>query len=253
MKQIFVLGGIVEARQLCERLCGAFAVTLSVATAYGAELAADGGFRVLCGKRDAAGFTELFRKERTDLAVDCSHPFAEAASREFAAACKAAEVPLFCYRREETLCGDDVVKVYSFTEAAEAAKRLSQGKTVFFAAGVNHLPELLQVLPAEQVAVRALDRTESLERLKSLGIPEENVVAKQGPFSEEENAADFAGHHTGVLITKDSGIAGGTTQKLKAAKRLGIPAVMVSPPPPAGGQVFRSIETLYREIAAYFC
>ena len=82
MKRIFVLGGILEARQLCERLSGSFAVTLSVATAYGAALAEGSGFRVLCGKQDAAGFAALFESEQTDLAVDCSHPFAEAASRE---------------------------------------------------------------------------------------------------------------------------------------------------------------------------
>lgn len=249
MKRIFVLGGILEARQLCERLSGSFAVTLSVATAYGAALAEGSGFRVLCGKQDAAGFAALFESEQTDLAVDCSHPFAEAASREFAAACEAAKVPLLCYRREETPCGSMVVRVQSFAEAAKAADRLSSGKTVFFAAGVNHLPELLEVIPAERVTVRALDRPESLESLRKFGIPAENMLAKQGPFSEEENAADFAGHHAGVVITKDSGAAGGTAQKLCAAERLGIPVVMVCPPP-AVGRVLRSADALYQEILA---
>lgn len=247
MKKIFVLGGILEARQLCERLCDTFAVTLSVATAYGAEVAKGSGFRVLCGKRDSAGFAELFRAVQTDLAVDCSHSFAEAASRAFAAACEAEGVPLLCYRREETPCCGDVVKVHSFAEAAEAAERLSRGKTVFFAAGINHLPELLRVTPAEQMAVRVLDRPESIERCRVLGIPTENIIAKQGPFSEEENAADFANYHAGVVITKDSGAVGGTAEKLRAARRLGIPAVMVCPPQVAG-RVFRSVEALYQEI-----
>ncbi len=44
-----------------------------------------------------------------------------------------------------------------------------------------------------------------------------------------------------VLVTKDGGKAGGTAEKLEAARRLGVTVVMIRRPPEEEGRTFQEI------------
>lgn len=61
---VLVIGGISEAKVLCERLSEKYETTLSVATEYGAEFAKNGRYRVVCGKKSAEDFQRLLRSDR---------------------------------------------------------------------------------------------------------------------------------------------------------------------------------------------
>ena len=97
-----VIGGISEAKALCERLSEKYETTLSVATEYGAELVKGGSYRVVYGKKSAEDFQQLLGSERFSLVIDCSHPFAENVSREIETACKAVNIPILRYKRKST-------------------------------------------------------------------------------------------------------------------------------------------------------
>ena len=228
---ILVIGGISEARILCKRLSETYQVTLSMATEYGAELAADSRYTILCGNKDAEDFRQLLQDGRYKLAIDCSHPFAENVSREIAAACEQTGTPLLRYRRKEvSYPGQHIVRVFSFQEAVEKAKELCGDKKVFLSTGSNHLADFAAAISPEQLVARVLDRPASLEICKANGVPDVQVIAKCGPFSKEENLADFSRYPVGVVVSKDSGAAGGTAEKIEAAEELGISTVLICSP-----------------------
>ena len=56
------------------------------------------------------------------------------------------------------------------------------------------------------------------------------IVALQGPFSEELNIALYRQYGAEVVVTKNSGEIGGTDTKLTAARKLGLPVVMIDRP-----------------------
>ena len=64
-----------------------------------------------------------------------------------------------------------------------------------------------------------------------MGYSPPDLVAMQGPFSEEVNLALWRHFGVDVVVTKESGPAGGLGEKLSAASRLGIPVVMIKRPP----------------------
>jgi len=79
---------------------------------------------------------------------------------------------------------------------------------------------------------------------REAGITPEHVVTGRGPFSVEENRALLRQLKIGVLVTKDSGKAGGVPEKLEAAEAEHCRVVIIQRPEPAGGQVFGSVAEL---------
>ena len=69
------------------------------------------------------------------------------------------------------------------------------------------------------------------------------MVAHRGPFSLEDNLVVLRQREIGIVVTKDSGEAGGLPEKLEAARRCGCQVVVVGRPQPPQG-VFHSIEAL---------
>jgi len=61
-------------------------------------------------------------------------------------------------------------------------------------------------------------------------LPRHRVVVGRGPFAEADEAALIRRHRIDLLVSKNSGGAA-TYAKIAAARRLGIPAVLVRRPP----------------------
>ena len=243
---ILVIGGISEARELCARLAQREKVLLSVATAYGAKLASGKNFEIEIGRKNTADFLKLIQDRKVRLVIDCSHPFAEEVSRQIREAAAEAGVPLLCYRRKvPEYSYPRLIKVYQFSDAAKEAKRFCSTGKVFLATGSNHIAEFTKELSPDRIAVRVLDRQESADICLKSGIPQQQVITKRGPFTLSENLVDFNRFQADVLVTKESGSAGGTPEKIEAAEKLGIPVVLICPPSPPE-HAFDSVEILYR-------
>ena len=71
----------------------------------------------------------------------------------------------------------------------------------------------------------------------------------RGPFSLEENRRQIREFGIGVLVTKDSGHAGGTLEKLEAARSGGCRVVVVRRPVLAAVNVFSEIERMLEAMA----
>ena len=104
-------------------------------------------------------------------------------------------------------------------EAAEMA--FASGRPVLLTTGSRNLAPYAETARRTGVplAVRILDIPESLAACRAAGIPEGRVITGRGPFSVEENLAAIRRFGIGVIVTKESGRAGGIEAKLAAARQ----------------------------------
>ena len=68
-----------------------------------------------------------------------------------------------------------------------------------------------------------------------LGYRPERLICMQGPFSEGLNRAMFKAANAGILVTKNSGAAGGFPEKARAAESLGMVTAVLAKPYESGG------------------
>ena len=66
---------------------------------------------------------------------------------------------------------------------------------------------------------------------REAGLPGSHILGMQGPFSEEWNRLSIREWNIQVLVTKDSGKRGGFEEKLSAAQKEGIRALIIGRPP----------------------
>ena len=237
---ILLMGGTRDARALALALHTAFSRHMIVATAvsdYGAQLLREqGGCVVLQGAMDATALIKFIREKDVKVLVDATHPYAEQASVEARRAAQHAQIPYFRYERASANipAGDGVYYAPDFKSAATTAARL--GKNLFLTIGTRHLQEFLEALPAEKkVVARILPDESSIRTCRELGLSPAEIVALQGPISKDLNIALFSQYQAHVVVSKDSGVTGGTPEKIAAAKEMKIPVVLVRRPTGPGG------------------
>jgi precorrin-6A/cobalt-precorrin-6A reductase len=227
---ILLLGGTSDAREIARGLRADGAdVLVTVVTGYGAELAGE-DTAVRLGALDADALRELARS--AEVVVDATHPFAAVVSRMAIEVCAGLGVPYLRYERPASALSDDVYTVDTAEEAAQLAVRLAAGGTLFLTVGSKTLAPYVAAARAAgcPLLARVLPTAEVLQSMEALGLTPRDVLAMQGPTTRELEVALLRHAHAAVLVTKESGSAGGVLDKLAAAAAVGIPAVVVGRP-----------------------
>ncbi|MCL6478266.1 MAG: precorrin-6A reductase [Peptococcaceae bacterium] len=238
---ILVIGGTSEGRAIARELAALGAAALvSAATGYGSELAAGDGVPVVQGRLNHTELAGLMAANSVRVLVDASHPFAVEISANAVRACASTGVKYIrCARPfEEAPDSPLVEKVESFRDAARRACDL--GDTIFLATGSKTARIFYDPARREgkRVVIRVIPDPERIRDLLDMGFSPADVAALQGPFSEEMNVALLKHYRADVLVTKESGRAGGLDEKISAAVRLGIPVIIVRRPPEPAGAVW---------------
>lgn len=235
MAELVLFGGTTEGRRLARRLAaGGAAVLLCVATDYGASLLAPGGgLRLHCGRLDADGVAALLRREQPRLVVDATHPYAAAASANIRAACATLCLPCLRLRREASRSDG----CFCFSGLADMIAWLNERPGIVFSTlGAKEAAQLTALRGfAQRVWLRILPDPAGLGACLAAGFPAQHIVCMQGPFSVELNAALFAAARAEILLTKDSGAAGGCAEKLAAAAGRNMAVAMLQRPAQADG------------------
>jgi precorrin-6A/cobalt-precorrin-6A reductase len=220
---------------------------------YGRELADEPNLSVHTGSLDCAGLAELLQTRQITLVVDASHPYAVNVSQNAQRACQTAEVAYLRYERPRAAI-PDYDRLYVVADAAAAAKAAaSLGKTVFLTTGSRTL-SIFKNEPAlceHRLIARVLPETSVIKECIELGFMPRDIVAMQGPFSHELNAAMFRQSGADVIVTKNSGMIGGSDSKFTAAMELGLSIVMIDRPVIAYSSVavsFPEVLTFIKEV-----
>lgn len=230
MTEIVLFGGTSEGRELAALLKARnIPALICVATEYGESLLdAGGSVEVHRGRLDEGAMAALMARRGARLAIDATHPYADAVSRNIRAACESAGVEYLRVRRERA--AGDGYRTFDTVEALIAWLNAVDG-IVFSALGAKEAAALTAVAEFERrVWLRILPFEEGLAACRRAGFPAAHIICMQGPFSEELNIAMFRAAGAGILVTKESGAAGGFAQKLKAARACAMTVAVLKRP-----------------------
>ncbi|MCE5286761.1 MAG: precorrin-6A reductase [Pelosinus sp.] len=230
---ILVLAGTQDGRELAAYLTRhGFWVTVSVVSQYGKQLAEGENLTVEVGALDQEGLYQRIHAENITLVVDATHPYAVNVLRNAISASNKAGIHYLRYERVAVPL-PDYAKLYSvtgFTEAADTAAKL--GQTVFLTTGSRQLKTFTSApsLFNHRLVTRVLPDVVVIAQCLNLGLTPKDIIAMQGPFSHELNAALFKAYQADVIISKNSGTIGGSDTKITAAMELELPIVVIDRP-----------------------
>jgi len=231
MYKICIFAGTTEGRELVSFLSGqAVAVTACVATEYGETLLSPAdNVTVLAGRLDEEGMERLFAAEGFDLVVDATHPYADVVTGNIARACEKLPVERVRLLRGESAVSESAVTLPDM-DAAAAFLDGTEGN-ILLATGSKELGKFTSIRDfAGRVYARVLPLASSLEACREAGLPPSHIIAMQGPFSEEMNAAVLYMTGARFLVTKDGGDKGGFMEKAAAAEKAGARLVVIGRP-----------------------
>lgn len=227
---ILLIGGTSETAPLASGLAEAGYGVL-VSTATDTPLAIGDHPRILrrMGRLDAEGLFALGMEKGFRAIVDGAHPYAAAAHAAARDAARRLDIPCLTLRRPEILSpnvaaeSESMENPISFAadHAEAAARAFADGRPVLLTTGSGNLAPYAAEAGRTGVtlAVRVLDAPESLIACRAAGIPEDRIITGRGPFSLEDNLTAIRRFKIGVIVTKESGRAGGLEAKLAAARR----------------------------------
>jgi precorrin-6A/cobalt-precorrin-6A reductase len=231
--RLLILGGTAEAVELA-RACAARPGLEVISSLAGRTRAPDlppGEVRI-GGFGGAGGLARFLAERGIDRVIDATHPFAVQIGAHAEEACREAGVPRLRLLRPPWTPepGDHWIEV---GDLATAAQRLPElGRRVFLTVGQQDLG-----------AFAGLDLwflVRTIEPPGTLPLRHGQWLAGRGPFALEDELALLRAHAIEVVVTKASGGAA-TYAKLRAARQLGLPVLMVRRPPPRPGSAIDSI------------
>jgi precorrin-6Y C5,15-methyltransferase (decarboxylating) len=235
-----IFGGTTEGRLLAEH-CASCRVTahISVATEYGASLlpAAD-NIHIHHGRMDEKEMESFLLDINPDVCVDATHPYAVEVTKNIKSACQNTGIRYMRVQRQNNAGAvtdtenESNLSVSYAADIGKAAEFLSGTKgNIFITTGSKEL-EKYTVIPDYRARcfARVLPSAAVLENCEKLGFESKNIMAMQGPFSEELNRAMLRQCNASYMVTKQSGTQGGYQEKCEAALRERVNLVIVGKP-----------------------
>lgn len=244
---ILLLGGTSETAPVATRLAEAGRrVLVSTATDEPLKIGSLPNIERRSGPLNEAGLADLVRRKNVRAIVDCTHPYAVTVRATARNVAEQLTIPYFTFIRPTGVTPGEpgVHRAANHEEAARLA--FSFGRPVLLTTGANHLADYAAQSHETGVALvaRVLPRNESLQACQRAGIAEDGIISARGPFTVEENREQIRRYRIGVLVTKDSGEAGGVPAKLEAAGLERCAVVIVERPPLPASGAYGSVEDL---------
>ena len=238
MAKVLILGGTAEAAELAARLAGddrletvtSMAGLTRLPTAPSGKLRR-GGF----GGPD--GLTAVLRDDGYAALIDATHPFAAQIARHAAEAAARAGIPYVKLLRPpfERTAADRFVPVPDIVAAVAA---LPQNARVFVAAGRREAAAFAARSDL-WCLVRMIEPPTGGELL-----PRGEVILGRPPADPDAEVELLLQHRIGWIVSKDSGGQAGA--KIVAARRLGLPVVLVERPAPPPGTTLPDVAGVLR-------
>ena len=226
---ILVLGGTSDSIEVCNLLNKHNVdYTVSVTTAYGEELAKRCTQKVLLKKLTIDEMVSFIKENKVNKIIDTTHPYAVEVSTNAIKSSNITGVSYLRFERESLINQIDYDNKYIVEDIDEACKIANKiGENIFIGTGSKNLGIYKEKLKNKNLIPRVLPTSEVLINCESLGFNADNIIAMKGPFTEDMNISTYKQYNIDLVITKESGSAGGFLEKVNACKILNIPVIII--------------------------
>ncbi len=227
MMKIAVYSGTKEGKEMIDFLLQfPCFVTSFVATNYGKTLnEKTENLIVKCGRLDEAMLFQEFQKEKYDLVIDCTHPYADVVSKNVKNACQTACIKYIrCVRKGVETSGN------AFKNATEVAEFLSKTTgNILLTTGSKELSIYASHIDASRLFARVLPCSESILDAEKAQLISKNIFAIAPPFSVGLNQQLIEKCNAKYMVTKICGTNGGYEEKVQACENLGVELLEINP------------------------
>jgi precorrin-6A/cobalt-precorrin-6A reductase len=229
--RVLILGGTTEASGLAHLLAAdhRFETTLSLAGRTANPRAQPLRTRI-GGFGGADGLAAWLQQEAIEAVIDATHPYADQISSNAVTACKRLAIPLATLLRPawRPVPGDRWLTVANAEAATDALG--PEPRRVFLSLGRLELGAFA-ASPHHHYLARMIEPPEGIV------LPRETrLIFDRGPFDEQAETTLLTQEKIDVLVSKNSG-GTATYAKIAAARKLGIPVVMIARPHKSHGHV----------------
>lgn len=254
--KFLVFAGTTEGKAVIRMLAeNKFEVEAFVATEYGQEvleneLVSNEDIEIHHKRLNLEGMKDLFKAQtQSFVVVDATHPYAKEVTLNLKEAANECSAQYIRVLRKST--GSKLLENYSevhknliieFQNTNEvinwANKEENEFQKILLTTGSKDLQQYTEVSAYNQrIYVRILPDISSLQKAIELNYKKSNIICMQGPFSIAMNEELIKATKTDILITKDTGSAGGFEEKLNAALNLGIKVGIIRRPSDENGNL----------------
>jgi precorrin-6A/cobalt-precorrin-6A reductase len=243
---ILLLSGTGEGRVLGQRLRAVgipfvASVTTPEARALFAEV--DPPPEVLVTRFSDEALATLLRQRQIRAILDATHPFAHRISAKAMQVAAQVDIPYVRYERPASALPADDGRVHVVPDVAAAVEVCRQhGTRIFLTTGTKTLPAFREVMAHKWVMARILPTVASVSQALAAGLTPAQILALRGPFSQGLEQALLREYRIDLLVTKESGAAGGLDTKLAAAAELGTRAVVIGRPQLPYANLYHDLE-----------
>ena len=240
---IWIIAGTRDGREIAARLADSFQkrkekgnrapeIFLTVVSTYGKKLAMHEGIEVEVGRFTKEDMVSEISKMGITVILDASHPYAAIVSETAREAAAEMGISYIRYERPGAAL-PDYEKLHIATDEAEAAETAGRlGNKILLTTGSKTLKTFVTspFLAGKDIWARVLPTSSVLSECEALGLLPKYILALQGPFSYEMNVAMIRDYKIDVLVTKNSGLIGGSDKKFSAAVDENIHVVVIDKP-----------------------
>lgn len=223
---IWIIGGTTESTILISKIKGLLNYVISVATYSGSEVIEDEHPNVVVSRMNYEGMLEFIKIHNIETVIDMSHPYAIEVSENARRACDNAKIKYLRFARKKTEI-QNVIYTNSISECIEFIKGV-QGH-VLFTTGIKNIVdfEAIKDKDKHRFIYRVLPTIFSIQECVDNNIKMKDIIGMLGPFSKELNISIFKEYNVSYVVMKDSGIVGGTPQKIEACIKCGIIPIVI--------------------------
>ncbi len=227
---VLVFGGTTEGRKAVEVLEAAGSPYYYSTRGDEQQVGLTHGVH-LKGGMDLQEMSAFCKEHGIRLIIDAAHPFAENLHKNLVSLALCLDLPLIRFDRIYPPRSNDVVWCKDYLDAMRLMEEHGVGRLLALT-GVNTVGKLQPFWSCHECWFRILHRETSIGLAIQAGFPADHLV-----FYEEDATNTLIDQlHPDALLTKESGVSGGFSQKVVSAKAAGVKVFAVERPayPPQG-------------------
>jgi len=251
---VLVFGGTSDAVEVCRALEErGVRYTLSVATSEGKNSAHSLKSNVIDGRMGTEVMRNWITKNEVDYVIDAAHPYAQILRQTIVTACGPIQCPVIRYERPSAAEVPDSPLVIRVSNVMEACRKIAPNhEKILLTTGSKELETFKRMLRDKVLYARVLPVAEVISECNALGLGIDNIIAMKGPFSQNMNRALYEMIQPDVVITKESGQAGGFSEKVGPCIERGIPCIVIERPKTTFIDQYASYQTSLEACIALF-